>query len=90
MCLNMGSQPSVPLSPLGIKHQKILYIVMFVHLALTFMMLFLSVMSGITELITVLILFCATSKANFCYLLFYMYFIMFAWVTDFAMVGLVI
>lgn len=62
MCLfpggGMNMQPVVPPTDLALKIKQKLYIVMFVHFLLSIMMMFLSVMSGIQELITVMIFWC--------------------------------
>ena len=64
-------EPVVPPAPEGKKHRTILMICGFVHLALAIMYCFISVMSGIYELIDVAILFCALAQMNFCCLIIY-------------------
>jgi hypothetical protein len=66
MCLfPMGGggsmQPVVPPTEEGNKQKSRLYIVLFTHLALSIMMMFVNVASGFFELINVLILWCATA-----------------------------
>ena len=70
MCLFPGGgfnmQPAVPPTAVGLGHKRRLYIVLFIHLVLSIMLMFASVMSGFYELITVLILWCAASQMHFC------------------------
>src|SRR5688572_9175594 len=96
MCLfpfgggGFNMQPIVPPTQEGLKHKSRLYIVMFAHLILSIFMLFIHGISGIHELINVVILWCATSQMHFCYLIFYMLMCMFGFVTNFAYLGLLI
>jgi hypothetical protein len=54
-------QPIVPPTQEGNKHKSRLYFIMFIHVLLSIGMFFISVTSGIYELISVLILWCAAS-----------------------------
>lgn len=54
-------QPIVPPTAEGLKQKQRLYIVMLAHIVLCIMMMFVSVVAGIYELISVLILWCAAS-----------------------------
>ena len=94
MCLFPGGglnmQPIVPPSQEGLKHKSRLYVVILAHLILAILMLFIHGISGIHELINVLILWCATSQMHFCYLLFYIIMCMFGFVQNFAYIGLLI
>ena len=93
MCLfPMGGgpsmQPIVPPTEAGKMHKKRLMIVGVSHLLLAIMLLFVNIFSGFNELICVMILFCATSQMHFCYLIFYMIFVLNSWVSTFAVLGL--
>jgi hypothetical protein len=92
MCLFPGGgfnmQPIVPPSEEGLKHKSKLYVVIFAHLILSIFMLFIHGISGIHELINVLILWCATSQMHFCYLIFYMLMCMYSFIQNFAYIGL--
>ena len=59
--MGMNMQPVVPPTPIGLKHKSNLYIVMFVHIALSVFLMFLSPMTGLFELIKPLILWCAAA-----------------------------
>jgi hypothetical protein len=61
-----------------------------VNLALGFMLCFVNVMSGIYEILLVMILFCSISSINYCCLAFYMIYITMGWVNNVCIVGLVI
>ena len=92
MCLfpggGMNMQPIVPPTPAALKHKNILYLVMLVHVILAIMLMFMSVFSGIFELVTVMILWCGTAQMNFCYLQFYILMCMFSFLTYFTTLGL--
>ena len=77
MCLfpgmgGMNMQPVVPPTEAGLKHKQRLYILIIVHLILAITYMFVSITGGLFELITVLILWCATSQMQFCQLIIYM------------------
>ena len=95
MCLfpfggGFNMQPVVPPSSEGLKHKSRLYVIMFTHLVLSIFLLFIHGMGGIHELINVLILYCATARMHFCYLLFYMMMCMMSFVQNFSYLGLLI
>ena len=96
MCLfpfgggGFNMQPVVPPTQEGLKHKSRLYIVMFAHLILAIFMLFISGMSGLHELINVVILWCATSQMHFCYLIMYMLMCMISFVQNVSYLGLLI
>ena len=76
MCLTLGGgqnmcQPVVPPTEKGKQHRTVLMVLGFVHLALAIMLCFITLMSGIYELIDVGILFCALAQMNFCCLIMY-------------------
>jgi len=82
-------EPVVPPTGPALEHKKRLYILMAVHAVLSIMiMFFISFMNGLTELISVLILWCATAQMHFCMLIFYMLMCLVSFTQYFAGIGL--
>lgn len=92
MCLfpgvGLNMQPMVPPTLAANQHKAKLYFVMLAHIILSIMYLFVNPFGGLSELITVLILWCAASQMNFCLLLFYIIMCGFSLVTNVARIGL--
>ena len=84
----MNMQPVCPPTAAGLAHKKRLYIVLIIHLVLSICLMFVSVFTGIFELINVLILWCATAQMHFCYMLFYIVMCLMGFIQDFAVIGL--
>jgi hypothetical protein len=83
-------QPVVPPTLKAVEWKKWLLVCAVLNFALAFMLCFVSIMSGIYEMITVSFLFCATSSFNFCCLAFYMIYITMNWLSYVCTVGLII
>lgn len=94
MCLFPGGgfnmQPIVPPTAEGVKHKQRLYIVMIAHVLLSIMMMFLSIVTGIYELLGVLILWCAATQMHFCQLIIYIILCCNNFIAIFAFLGLLI
>lgn len=86
----MNMQPVVPPTAQGLVHKQRLYIVMAVHLFLAILYMFFNFMSGIFELISVLILYCGTAQMNYCQLIIYMIIQGHKFVVNFSTLGLMI
>lgn len=80
----------VPDGSLMKRYQMFMWVVLLVHIALSIWLMFFSTWDGILELITCLILFCANSQANYCWLLFYMFRCMLGFVERGSSLGLLI
>ena len=94
MCLFPGSgmsmQPIVPPTDNGLKHKQKLYIIMMIHLVLSITMMFVRVVDGIYEMISILILWCAATQMHFCQLIIYIIICGNKFVSSFATIGLLI
>lgn len=69
-----GMQPVVPPTPKAKTYQGMLYFCLLVHFILSIMLMFVDVFLGFTNLISCMILYCATAQMHFCYLLIYIIF----------------
>jgi hypothetical protein len=86
----MNMRPIVPPTPKALELKKRLMIVLIVHLILAIMLMICNIFSGLSELINVMVLFCAFSQMHFCYLIFYMVLCIYAWVNVFSNIGFAI
>jgi len=87
MCLlpmggsGMNMNPQFPPSDRAKFYQKVLYGLMAAHGALALMIMFTGdLMTGIFELILVLILWCAAKPMQYCQVLFYIFFCLYSWI----------
>lgn len=83
-------KPVVPPTEAAKSQQKILIVVAIMNFILAFMLCFVSVMSGIYEMITVSFLACSIASVNFCCLAMYMIYITMNWIHYVCQVGLLI
>lgn len=95
MCLNLGGgqqmlQPVAPPTEKAKSYRNILIVLAICNFALAFMYCFVSIMSGIYEMITVAILACSISSMNYCCLAMYMIYITLNWITNVCNIGLII
>ena len=68
-------QPMVQPTAAGLKHQKRLYYLMAAEGAVAILLMFISLSMALSELISILILWCGAKRMDYCNLLFYMVFI---------------
>ena len=91
MCLFPGfsqsMQPIVPPTMNGEKHKRILFWVMLAHLAISILLMFVDIKRGISELMLVLILWCANSQMSHCSLIFYMVYCLYRCIQTFCDFG---
>ena len=83
-------QPVVPPTDAAKVHKRYLQGVMIAHILLSVMLMFLSIISGIYELISVAILWCATTQMHFCLLIIYMIICLNNFISYLAAIGLTI
>ena len=83
-------QPVVPPTPKGQKYKSILQIMTMVHLIFSVLLLFVNLFTGLSQLISTMILWCAASQMHYCYLLFYIILQLLQFVKQGCFIGLTI